>query len=123
MVVTPLLNVKLDRLLMPVAGDVATVAPVIVQVRVTMLLFGSETVAARPLVIRISQVVVLVLVVIGIGQIMEGPILFSDTVTALLDALTLFPPGSRPETVATFLTEPAVTSAPVTVWVAVQVVI
>ena len=41
-VVTPALKVKLVRLLMPVEGDAAAVAPVITHVRETMLLFGSE---------------------------------------------------------------------------------
>ena len=120
-VVSPRLNVKLVKLLIPSEGDEAVVAPVITQVRVTTLSLGSEYMAARPSVISISQVVALVFVIIGLGQLIDGAILLRVTITSLLIAVTLPIPGSRPVTVATFLIRPAATSAGVTICCPVQV--
>jgi hypothetical protein len=107
----------------PVTGEVAVVAPVIVHVRDAMLLLGSEYVAVRPLDIRTSQLVELVLVTIGAGQLITGGRFSSSTVIVLLVAVTVLLFGAMPVTVAVLLMLPAVISAAVTVCVAVQVVL
>ncbi len=100
---------------MPVIGDTALVAPVITHVTVAMLLFGSEYVASRPVDIRISQLVALVLVTIGTGQLITGGRFWSSTVIVLLVAVTVLYWELMPATVAVLVMLPAVISAAVTV--------
>ena len=106
---------------MPVIGDAADVAPVITHVTLDMLLFGSEYVAVRPLFIIMSQLVLLVDVTIGAGQLIVGGRFSSNTITVLLMAVTGLVLGAVPVTVAELVTFPAMISAGVTVCVAVQV--
>jgi len=121
--VTPRLNVWLVMLLIPVAGDVASVAPVIVQVRVVIwpMPLGSSNVAISPPDIKISQLVSLVEVSIGVGQLISGGRLCSTTVTVLLMVSTVAVEGEVPVALAVFITLPARISAIVTVCVAVHV--
>ena len=100
---------------MPVEADVAVVAPVITHVTVAMLLFGSEYMAVRPLFIVISQLVLLVDVTIGAGQLIVGGRFSSNTITILLVAVTGLVLGAVPATAAVLVTLPAMISAGVTV--------
>ena len=120
---TPRLNVWLVMLFMPVVADTASVAPVIVQVSevICPMPLGSSNVAARPPDIRISQLVSLVEVSMGAGQLISGGRLRSTTVTVLLMVSTTTDEGEVPVALAVFIILPARISAIVTVCVAVHV--
>ena len=104
--------------MIPVEEEDAIVAPVIRQVRDTMLLFGSEYVADSPLLINLSQVVWLVNVLIGAGHVIAGGRLFRLTITVLLLSLTLWLSGPSPVATAILVTLPEIISAAVTVCIA-----